>query len=778
MSYVSQTFSDLWYRVADFRPRLSHHLMVRRQTYRHETWFLIGDPASSKFYRFNASAYRFLGLLDGTRTVQEAWDVCNAQLGDDAPTQTDAINLLAQLQLFGLLRNDLPIDPDRLRERIDQIREQRHAERVGGYVFYTIPIVNPERFLAKYANVARAVFSGKGFLLLLILLAIALGKIIPRWDELWSSGNSVISPDNLFVFTICLFLLKVIHEYAHGFACKAYGGRVTEIGVFMMMVLPLPYCDATASWAFPSKWHRIFVGAAGMMVEVSIACVAAIVWADTSPGLLHTVSYNIMFIASVITIVFNMNPLLRYDGYYILADLLEIPNLAPRSQELLKYLTRRYLFGLKGETPPAITGRSEGAWMILHAVLAFPYRLLVVVGIVLFVSKSYFILGFLIGVFGGIMWLLVPVFKGLSYVISDPAIQVVRQRAVGVTFGGIASVVIFLGFIPMPNHVWGTGVIEPTEIVTYRAANNGYLRDVTVHDGQFVKKGTPILRLFNPIMEGDYRKSLAKVQTEKIRLTAATASTPVDRRLAEPLYDNAVVQYKAVAHLLGEMNVRAEFSGRIIAPEISTKIGSFVQKGSALCTLATVDDLLIRAYIPDSSFALLVGSDHLGQVKPESSEQEEAKLLSAVDASAKVIEAKIYGLAGRTYTLQPERVMPAGVRTIRHPSLGHVVKGGRIAIDPSDTKRQSTINPQWEMTLRFIDLDLSGERRTHHWMPDAEVEDENNNREIEDNGDTHVSGGIALPGTRVKVRFTLDSQPLALQWWRTLRQAFIVRFGL
>jgi len=433
----------------------------------------------------------------------------------------------------------------------------------------------------------------------------------------------------------------------------------------------------------------------------------------------------------------------------------------------MKYLTRRYAFGLKGETPPPLASRSEGAWMIAHAVCAFPYRLLVVIGIVLFVAKTYFILGFLIGVFGAIMWLIVPIFKGLSFVISDPSIQVVRQRAVGVTFGSIAAIFIFLGFVPMPNHVWGTGVIEPAEMVTYRAASNGYLQDVDIEDGQAVTKGTKLFHLFNPIMEGDYRKSLARVQTETIRLNAATAGAPVDRRLAEPLYDSAIEQYDTVSKIMKKMTVKADFTGEVIAPDLSSKIGSFIKKGSMVCTLATLDDLLIRVYVPDSSFALLAGDDKEDLPEQYSDSQIETALLSAVNQSTEQIEAKIYGLSGQTFTLQTERITPAGVRSIRHPSLGHTVKGGRIAIDQSDSNRMSTINPQWEMTLRFKDEQTP---QTGTKLQDTPTQYNNNSNT--------GSGEIALPGTRVKVRFTLESRPLAVQWWRTIRQAFMSRFGM
>ncbi len=759
MSHVPQTFSELWYRVADFQPRLSHHLMVRRQTYRHETWFLLGDPASSKFYRFNAPAYRFLGLLDGKRTVQEAWDVCNSQLGDDAPTQTDCINLLAQLQLFGLLRNDLPIDPDRLRERIDQIRERKHAERVGGYVFYTIPLINPERILARYVDLARIVFCGKGMIAVGLLALFALSMIIPRWADMASAANNIIAPQNLIFFTLSLFLMKVVHEFAHGFACKAYGGRVTEIGIFMMMVLPLPYCDATSSWAFSSKWQRIMVASAGMMIEVAMASVAALIWVYTSPGAVHSIAYNFMFIASVMTVVFNLNPLLRYDGYYMLADYLEIPNMTARSHELFKYLTRRYAFGLKGEQAPPLESRREGGWMIAHACCAFPYRMLVVVGIVLFVANQYFIIGFLLGVFGGIMWLVVPVFKGLSYVVSDPAIQVVRPRAVGVTFGTLALLFLLIGVVPMPSRVWASGVIEPRQMITYRAANNGYLRDLGVNDGDAVVKDQVLLRVHNPVMTGDFEKARARLQLANIRMRAAIATSPAAVKLAEPLLKDAEAQYESLNVIAEDMLVRADFAGRVVAPSLDARDGAFVTRGADLVTLADFGDLIIRAYISDSDFALLVDHDGSGE---ELNEVPGGRVDSNL-IQAEQVQGKIYGMAGRTFDLDVDRGVTVGLRGIQHPALGHTVEGGDIALDAAAPDQQGTINPQWEVRLRFADPDALQTDIEHRWFGDAEA---------------FAGEPGALPGTRVRVRFTLRSEPWAAQWYRSLRRSFMAQFGM
>jgi len=741
MAEISRTFSELWYRVAEFKPRLSAHLVVRRHTYRHQTWFVLGDPTSSKFYRFNAAAYRFLGLLDGQRTVQEAWDICNAQLGDEAPTQRDCLDLLAQLQLYGLLRNDLPVDVQRLRERIEQIREQRFREFTGNYLFWTVPLFNPERFLARFAEAARVVFSRWGMLVLGMLMLLALRSVIPKWDELTGSLNSIIAVENLPLLSLAFLVLKAIHELAHGFACKAYGGRVTEIGIMFMIVLPIPYCDATTSWAFPNKWHRILVSSAGVMCEMAVASAAAIVWARTDAGLAHTLAYNVMFVASVATFLFNINPLLRYDGYYILADLTEIPNLSTRSHELMKWLTRRYAFGVKGEPCPPLHDRSEGAIMVTHAVLAFPYRLLVMLTIVLFVAQQYFVFGLLLGMFGAVMWLGTPIVKGLSYVLSEPSLQLVRVRAVTVSFGLIVLALGFVGFVPMPARVHALGVVEPLERITYRAAHDGFLERLYVDNGQEVQAAQPLFALFNPDVEHQLARARAGVELERLRRDAALAEGVSQWQVSELLYVDAADRLEAVEDLISEMFVVAPFPGFVVAPDLESRVGSFIEQGQPLMLLATLNDMVIRAYVDDRDFAWIF---------PEG--------LTEHDSSRVRIQGRLYDHLDSIvdFDLDVQRSGLAGVRALPHPSLSLSVQGGGIATDPTDGQGKRTLSPQWLITLR----------------PRTPIVERGT-------APTPTKIGLdTLPGTRVRVRLSRPPEPLARQWYRRIRQALNERFDI
>ena len=342
MSVERPTFSESWYRVADLHPRLRSTVQIHRQHFRGRTWHVVQDPTSNQFFRLNESAYHFVGMLDGLRTVGEVWRVCNEELGDSAPTQNEAVQLLGQLYTSNLLLGDLPPDAQTLFERYRKRVRREIQGRLVSFLFIRIPLLDPDHFLDSFVGVFGRVFTLFGFVLWIALMATGVYFLTGRSAELFDRANKVFDPNNLLWLYASFVLVKAFHEFGHAFSCKKFGkdagsgGEVHVMGIMLLVFMPLPYVDASSAWALRRKYRRVIVGTAGMMVELGIAALAAIIWASTAQGApIHKIAYNVMFIASVSTLLFNANPLLRYDGYYILSDLLEIPNLAQRSKDYL-----------------------------------------------------------------------------------------------------------------------------------------------------------------------------------------------------------------------------------------------------------------------------------------------------------------------------------------------------------------------------------------------------------------------------------------------------------
>ncbi|MGH9362025.1 MAG: hypothetical protein ACRD2T_08915, partial [Thermoanaerobaculia bacterium] len=330
---ASPLYSSSWYRVKDLKPRLRAHAEIHRHHYRGQLWYILQDLTSERFHRFTPAAYEAIGLMDGSRTVQEIWDLASQRLGDDAPTQEQMIQLLGQLHGADVLQSEVPPDTAEILKRYERQRRRRFWAVVLNPLSWKFPLFDPEKLLRRLMPFVRPLFSKLGALVWLLVVGGGLVQASIHFDDLTQNViDRILEPTNLLLLWVVLPVLKVFHEFGHAFAVKHYGGEVHEMGIILLVLTPLPYVDASASTALRSKRERIFVGAAGMVVEVFIASLALFFWLNAEAGLLRSIAYNIVFVAGVSTILFNANPLLRYDGYYILSDLLEIPNLRARSR--------------------------------------------------------------------------------------------------------------------------------------------------------------------------------------------------------------------------------------------------------------------------------------------------------------------------------------------------------------------------------------------------------------------------------------------------------------
>jgi putative peptide zinc metalloprotease protein len=321
---MKELFSSTWYRVAGLKPRLRSHIRVLRQSYRGEMAYILHDRVTCKFHQFNAKGYLLLGLMDGRRTVHDIWDIGLEKLGDQGPTQHDVMQLLSQLNAIDALVADQLPDTAELSQRSVAHGRRQWLQRFTNVLAWRIPLYDPHRLLARLLPVVRPLLSWWGALVWMTIVTVAVILALLHVDELTHDVlDEVLSPHNLVLLWLVFPILKLCHEFGHAAVAKAYGGEIHELGVMLLVFMPVPYVDASSAWALRSKWQRIMVGAAGMAVELFLAALAVVIWVSAEPGLVRMVAYNAMIIAGVTTVLFNANPLMRFDGYYMLMDFLE-----------------------------------------------------------------------------------------------------------------------------------------------------------------------------------------------------------------------------------------------------------------------------------------------------------------------------------------------------------------------------------------------------------------------------------------------------------------------
>ncbi len=652
---ASQMFSEHWYRVQNQRVALRPGVRTRRQIYRGEVWRVLYDPFSHQFFRLRPAAYEFVARLNPRQTVEEVWKTCLEQMPDEAPGQGEVIQLLAQLYLSNLLQLDLPPDAQQFFERYRKRKTKERMSYLSYIMFARFPLFDPDDILNKLKPYANMLFSKLGMAVWLVVVGLAIKTALDNAGALMDQSQGVLAPSNLFLLYAGLVLIKALHEFGHGMACKVYGGEVHTMGIMLMIFTPIPYVDATASWAFRERRKRILVGAGGMIFELFVAAVATFVWANTQPGALNALAYNLMFIASVSTLLFNANPLLRYDGYYILSDLLDIPNMYQRSTQQLRYLVEGKLLGKKN-LQPASPFRNEQISLAVYGVLSGLYRVIVFGGIILFVSRRFLLAGIVMGTICVTNWILVPVIKFVHYLLTDPSLERNRGRAITVSAVSAAALVALVAWVPFPSSFTAPGTVVAAPFSEVTARTSGTLVSILTPSSEEVSFGSALVRLEDGEWDYTWRGEQAVLaHTDALyrrALHQSTADLDVIAAHRKVMLDRLDRLQEHRLHL----NVRAPLPGTWVSGTLQDLRGMWIERGNILGYVLNSENRQFVAVIS----------------------QDEARWLFD-QAGVHRARVRLRGSAQEPLEVPTWRVIPAEQRTLPSPALGWY-GGGDVAV--------------------------------------------------------------------------------------------------
>lgn len=709
--------SASWYRVAHLKPRLRSHARIHRQHFRGQLWYVLQDRTSGRFVRFTPSAYLVISLMDGQRTVGEIWDIACARLGDDVLTQDETIRLLGQLYRSDVLHGDVPPDVAELSERGAKQRRRKLVMSMLNPMAIRIPLVDPDEFLNATLPLARVLLSWVGALVFIGVVGYALMLAGVYWPQLTGNlADRVLSTENLLVLLVTYPCVKILHELGHGYAIKKWGGEVHEMGVMFLVFMPVPYVDASAAAAFRSKWRRALVGGMGILVELFLAALALFVWVNIEEGFVRAVAFNVMLIGGVSTLLFNGNPLLRFDGYYVLSDLLEIPNLGNRSNRYIGYLLQRYAFGVADAQSPA-TARGEPFWMFVYAIASFCYRMFIVTVIALFVATRFFIIGVILAIWALTLMLVVPLAKQVWFLLTSPLLRRTRGRAFAVCAGALATVALLLSLVPVPYRTTAEGVVWMPGEAAVHAGAEGIVREVLAEPNARVEEGDPLLRMADPLLDARVDVLEARVMELRYHLAAADVEDRVEARIMRERLRHAEADLERARERRRELLVRSPASGRFILSRAADLPGRYFRKGAVLGYVAHLDDPVIRVLVPEDA-ADLVRQD---------TREIEIRFAESID---RILPATI------------AREVPSLSDTLPSMALS-TMGGGKIALDPTDPQEMRAL-------ARLLHLEL----RPLSPRPVDEV------------------------GGRVYVRFDHGNRSLMYRIHRAVRQLFLKQFNV
>ncbi len=592
-------------------------------------------------------------------------------------------------------------------------------------LFPRIPLWDPDRFLKIWLPFAGPFISRIGMVIWLDVVGFALLLILPNSGEFAGQTQNFLQEgtvDMWILLGITFLGTKFLHEMGHAFACRRFGGECHEVGIMFLVLMPCPYVDASTAWGFESKWKRILVGAGGMIAEIFIAALAGIVWVITlnNGGTINEVAYYTMLIAGISTILFNANPLLRYDGYYILSDYLEIPNLQQKSREYSLGLIKRHLFRVKSTTPLPATLKQR-AWLAVYWSVAGIYRMFIGFAILLMVlyqlPQELAVVGYFLAAGAIATFFIVPAFKSFKYLATEPELHRKRTRAWGYTGGAIAGIVALLAVVPFPSAVRAEAVSEPSTRASAVAMTPGRVAAVLVEDGQVVTKGTPLLRLENLDLETEVRVAELELQATQQQLNASRSQSPDLVPMAQRRVDQARERLNAATRQADELVVVSPAAGVVIAPRIAEREGMYVNRGDAIAQVVDASQLELFVVIDQTAFERIY--------------QQKDQAVPQVRFAGKVNEV----VEGDGFILD-QKMMPAGTQDIRSAALTYA-GGGTLTPDSQDPTKTATSQFEMRMTVPNSDED----------------------------------GGLRfVPGQKAFVRIKLADEPIAKQAWRGLLQ--------
>ena len=600
-------FDASWYRVADLRLRLRGHAEIHRQRFRGEIWYVLQDHQTGRFHRLSPSANLMVSLLDGRRTLDEVWNLVGSRCGDDPPTQEETIRLLAQLHSSDLLQGEVPPDIEELSERSSKQARSDLLSRLRNPLALRFPLFDPDRFLEATMPLVRPLFTVWGFLAWLTLVGAGLTLAVLNWSELTAdSTDRLFSATNLLLIALTYPVIKALHEAGHAYATKVWGGAVHEVGIMMLVMLPAPYVDATSATAFREKWRRIIVSGAGIMVEFGLAAAAMIFWVNAEPGLARAAAFNVMLIGSVSTLFFNGNPLLRFDAYYILTDLIEIPNFGTRANRFFWFLVQRHLLGVEGLENPA-SAPGEAKWLLVYAVLAFFYRVVLSLTIALLVAGQLFFVGVALAAFTLFNTFVSPVFKGLKYLFFSPRLANARGRPIGVTLSFVGALAALFFLAPLPYATVAQGVVWAPDGAELRPLAAGIVTEVLSVPDSLVAAGDPLVRLSDPTIDG--RVALLEAQRRELalRYDGVRFSDRVEAQVLNQQIANVDAILAATRQRQAGLLVSAPGAGRFVLPMGDGLVGRFVRQGERLGYVVPAGVPALRVVVPQDVVDLVRG---------------------------------------------------------------------------------------------------------------------------------------------------------------------------
>lgn len=546
--------------------------------HKNSSTIVVKDPVAMTYHRLRPDEYFVLECLQSGTTLESLRDQYSDRYRPQKVSLREINDLLFRFHRLGLTISDRAEQGDRLLQKRVADQKQRWTQHITGVLFIRFPGVDPEPLLRRLYPVIRPALTTSGMTVMFLIAFAAICSLTANWTRFLSELPAMqqwIQVRAILILAGVIALTKVFHELGHAVVCKHFGGECHQIGPMLLVFTPALYCDTSDSWTLNNRFARAAVGIAGVAVEVWLASLATLVWVSTGPSLVHYLAMNVMVVCSISTLLFNANPLLRYDGYYVLSDLCDSPNLAQRSRELLSRITAMLLLGVQTDDNDSSTQWERG-WMLVYAIAAFVYRwtlTFLILWFILLMLRPYRLesVGRMVCLFA-ISGLLFSTLRGPIQFLRNPGRRkLIRMNRV-LKSGAVFALMMIAAMWPLPSGESVVGRVVPHNETPIYVATGGHLDQLAVTSGQRVEQGELIAELVNPDVVFQYSTAAARVETQRELVDSLKASSLTlsdsanDLPVAEAMLAEFERQLESRRQRRDALQIRSPIAGRLIAP--------------------------------------------------------------------------------------------------------------------------------------------------------------------------------------------------------------------
>jgi putative peptide zinc metalloprotease protein len=701
--------------------RLKPHVDSYRHVYQGEVWYVFHDRAAHRYYRVSGAGAEVLGGLDGRRELDQVLTAIAARDQADMPEPEQVLQFIQQLHALDLLQTHEVPDVARLDARRDAMDRRRLLQALRSPLSLRIKLLDPTRILTWLLPWLGWIFSPAGLLLWLAVVSVGAVIGLMHWEVLTRDvTDRLLTVENLALAGAIYPVVKVLHEFGHGLALRRLGGETREIGIMFAAFIPVPYIDASAAAVLERRRDRMLVGAAGIMVEMFLGSLALLVWSQSEPGLVRAICYNLILISGFSTLLFNGNPLQRYDGYYILTDMLGIPGLGMRSTQYLAGLFRRHVVGDAAAPIPQVTP-AERWWFLGYGPASFIYRLSLMLLISFYVAQRYPGIGLVLAAWSMLGYFAMPIW-GLASFLRRSQGSSVRRGLLGL--GGLAAALLLLLFVvPAPRAVMAQGVVAMPDEAVVRAGVSGTLERLLVAPGAAVRQGEPVALLSSPMVVTRVAQDEARLAELRARRINAQATDPGRAEAMVQQIAQATQELAEARRDEAALTLRSPADGVLLVGRPDDLPGRFLIHGEGIGTVWDPARAVIRAMTSAADIAALRAT--LGE--------------GAHPQATRPVALRLPWDALQSLPARVVSVVPEATEALPNPVLS-VEGGGPFAVTRGRDNQARVDQPLFEVVLRGVAP-----------LP------------------------VECLDARVPVRFALAPEPVGLQLWHGLRLLFLRR---